>query len=273
MVVTHGFWPVRPGWPGRTRLGAADSRWCARWGFESPNSLMESLISQETFVSNEQEACEAGRMYKRCGCRDEATGRQRGARCPTLAEPGHGRWYFAVQVPGVDGRQVRVRRGGYASRAEAERACWEVRGLPSPQALVRTWTVRRWLEFWLSEVEGRLRPSTVRSYRTIVYQHLIPELGRERLSKLRTVQVQRTMDVISRRRVRDGRLISPGTVNRIRAVLRSALNEARRRGMIGQNPAWRLRLPDGARPHAVVWVLSVTEDADVLGVARRCACR
>jgi len=170
-----------------------------------------------------------------------------------LAEAGHGRWYFAVQVPGVDGRRARVRQGGYATRADAERACWQVQDLPGPQAQVRTWTVRRWLEFWLSEVQGRLRPSTVRSYRTIVYQHLIPQLGRERLSKLRTVQVQRAMDAISRQRVRDGRLISPGTVNRIRAVLRSSLNEARRRGMIGHNPAWRLRLPNGARPHAVVW--------------------
>jgi hypothetical protein len=42
-------------------------------------------------------------------------------------------------------------------------------GLPSSQAVARMWTVRRWLEFWLSEVEGRLRPSTLRSYRTIVY--------------------------------------------------------------------------------------------------------
>jgi integrase len=214
---------------------------------------MESLISRELRLRNERGPREGGRVYKRCGCRDGVTGRQLGVRCTRLGEDGHGRWYFAVQVPGMDGWRARVRQGGYATRAEAERACWEVQGLPGPQAQVRTWTVRRWLEFWLSEVEERLRPSTVRSYRTIVYQHLIPHLGRERLSKLHTRQVQRAMDAISHQRVRDGRLISPGTVNRIRAVLRSSLNEARRRGMIGHNPAWRLRLPNGARPHAVVW--------------------
>jgi hypothetical protein len=101
--------------------------------------------------------------------------------------------------------------------------------VPGPEAVAWTWTVRRWLEFWLSEVEERLRPSTVRSYRTIVYQHLIPRLGGQRLSKLRTAVVQRAMDMISRQQVRDGRLIAPGTVLRIRAVLRCALNEARRR--------------------------------------------
>ena len=100
-----------------------------------------------------------------------------GARCARL-EPSHGRWYFAVQLPGVDGKRTRVRRGGYASRAEAERACMELLRLPGPRAAARMWTVRRWLEFWLSEIEDRLCPSTVRSYRTIVYQHLIPHLGR-----------------------------------------------------------------------------------------------
>lgn len=196
---------------------------------------------------------EVGRVYRRCGCRSEVTGRQLGARCPLLVEPQHGRWYFAVQVCGVDGRRVRVRRGGFATRAEAERACWEVRQMPGPQAVARMWTVRRWLEFWLSEVEGRLRPTTVLNYRSIVYRYLIPRLGGQRLSKLRTRDIQRAMDAISRQRVRGGRLISPGTVNRIRAVLRSALSEARRQGFIGPNPAWRLRLPNGARPHPVVW--------------------
>jgi hypothetical protein len=215
---------------------------------------MESLNCKGVPLSYEQqETHEVGRVYKRCGCREEVGGRQRGARCFRLVEPSHGRWYLAVQLPGVDGRQTRIRRGGYASRAEAERACTELLLLPGPRAVARMWTVRRWLEFWVSEIEDRLRPSTVRSYRTIVHQHLIPHLGSERLSTLRTVRVQRAMDAVSRRRVRGGRLISAGTAHRIRAVLRSALAEARRQGVIGHNPAWRLRLPNGARPHAVVW--------------------
>src|SRR5438874_7552065 len=168
-----------------------------------------------------------------------------GARCPHRTEPGHGRWYFAVMVAGVDGRRVRVRRGGFATRAQAERACWDLLQLPGPQAVTRTWTVRRWLEFWLSEIDGQLRPTTVANYRWIVHRYLIPLLGGQRLGKLRTKQVQRAMDVICRQRVRTGRLISPGSVHRIRAVLRTALSEARRQGMIGHNPAWRLRLPSG----------------------------
>jgi len=50
-------------------------------------------------------------VFKRCGCADEQTGRQLAGRCPRLAEPGHGRWYYAVQVTTVGGRKARYRRG------------------------------------------------------------------------------------------------------------------------------------------------------------------
>ncbi|WP_442788551.1 hypothetical protein [Dactylosporangium sp. NBC_01737] len=78
---------------------------------------------------------------------------------------------------------------------------------------------------------------TVLNYRSIVERYLVPRLGWHRLSKLSTRDVQRAMDVIMRERVRGGRLISPASVHRIRAVLRSALSEARRQGMIGRNAA------------------------------------
>ena len=112
----------------------------------------------------------------------------------------------------------------------------ELVGVPSLQAMARTWTVRRWLEHWLVEMESRLRPSTLQAYRSVVRTHLIPQLGGLRISQLRVRTVQRAMDVIGRRTVRGGRLISGGTVHRIWAVLRSALSEARRQGLSDTTP-------------------------------------
>ena len=63
-----------------------------------------------------------GGVFRRCGCRDRVTGRQLNGRCERLVDPGHGRWYFAVQMSTLDGRRARVRRGGFGSLAEAERA-------------------------------------------------------------------------------------------------------------------------------------------------------
>jgi integrase len=116
------------------------------------------------------------------------------------------------------------------------------------------WAVHRFLEFWLSQIEGRLRPTTVANYRWISHEFLIPLLGSCRLSKLRTRDVQRAIDQVCRRTTaRTGRLVSPATVHRVHAVLRTALADARRLGMIGHNPAWRVRLPAGGRVYPVLW--------------------
>ncbi|MEH1125777.1 tyrosine-type recombinase/integrase [Micromonospora sp. CPCC 206061] len=160
-------------------------------------------------------------------------------------------------MPGPDGRQKRLRQGGFLTRVEAEQGLAEVLGLSGADAMAETWTVKRWLEYWLSLSEDRLRPSTLRAYRSVTRTHLIPWLGRFRVADLdgrRGVKtVQRAVDVISRKEVADGELIAPGTVHRIVAVLRSALSEARRQGLMATNAAWRLRLPRGARPQAVAW--------------------
>ncbi len=47
--------------------------------------------------------------------------------------------------------------------------------------------------------------------------------------------------------------LSPATLQRIRGVLRAALNGAIRRGLLTQNPARWAELPTGRRPRAVVW--------------------
>lgn len=211
-----------------------------------------------------------GRVYPRCGCRSSVTGQQVW-KCPRRGEPGHGSWYYAVQVTGPDGRRNRARKGGFASRSEAERAAWELLELPGPEAAARMWTVGRWLEFWLSEQESRLRPNTVINYRSIVRKHLIPALGGHRLNKLNTRDVQRAIDVIARRKVRGDRLISASSVNRVRAVLRSALSEARRQGMVGYNAAWGVRMPSGVRPHAVIWTEERIKEFEEFGIRPRVA--
>jgi hypothetical protein len=63
-----------------------------------------------------------GVIFKRCGCRDLASGRQLGRTCPQLAQGGHGSWYFHVSVTNLMGRRERVRRGGYPTRAAARQA-------------------------------------------------------------------------------------------------------------------------------------------------------
>jgi hypothetical protein len=62
-----------------------------------------------------------GSVYRRCGCRDKATGRLLGARCPGLRSREHGSWYFRADLPSATGERHRVRRGGFATQDAARR--------------------------------------------------------------------------------------------------------------------------------------------------------
>jgi integrase len=65
--------------------------------------------------------------------------------------------------------------------------------------------------------------------------------------------VQAAFTSITRCRAAAGHPLARGTLKRVHATLRAALNYAVSLGVIEDNPARLVRLPPGRRPHAVVW--------------------
>jgi integrase len=193
-----------------------------------------------------------GVIVKRCGCMQPGTRRRLGCRCPRLAERGHGSWYFHCSITMMFGRRERVRRGGYPTRRAAETARDELLEQSRAERTTQTWTVARWLRYWLSTKTG-IRPSTRRSYTEHVERHLIPHLGRVRLGELTGHHVAAMFTTLIAVQTRYGRPITPSTLHRIRATLRSALNGAIRDGLIRDNPARFVELPSPRRPQAQVW--------------------
>jgi len=63
-----------------------------------------------------------GAVLKRCGCRDPETKKRLERDCPRLQERRHGSWSFHCWVTTMFGGRERVRRGGYATRRDAEAA-------------------------------------------------------------------------------------------------------------------------------------------------------
>jgi hypothetical protein len=105
-----------------------------------------------------------GSTFKRCGCRDQRTGRQLGQRCPHLRERGHGSWYLAIELSAApDGRRRRVRLGGYATRAAARAALGRLSTPGQARGSVAGCTTGQWLVTWLAGRQS-LRPSARRSY-------------------------------------------------------------------------------------------------------------
>jgi integrase len=135
---------------------------------------------------------------------------------------GRRKYYYAPT------RQVAARRLAEAlKRQEA--------GLPLP--IVKQ-SLAAFLQRWLAEsVEPNVRPWTYKGYEVVVRVHLIPAIGRSDLQELTPQQVQAFLN----RKIADG--LSPKTVQSIRGVLRTALNEAMRWELVSRNVATLVRPP------------------------------
>lgn len=197
-----------------------------------------------------------GSVFRRCGCRDQATGRLLGARCPELRSRRHGTWYFSVELPSPAGDRRRVRRGGFASRQAAVAVLEALSGPglgPGPGL-----GTGEWLEWWLAS-RVSLRASTSRGYAAHVKGYLIPYLGGIPLEELSPADVQAMFTAIIRGDAALGRPVSAATLRRIHATLRAALNAAVRTGLIDANPGRRPELPAVPRPRPQAWTPALTE--------------
>jgi integrase len=94
------------------------------------------------------------------------------------------------------------------------------------------WTVAKWLTHWLENIATpTVRENTAAGYRVAVNVHLIPGLGAHRLEKLTPEHVEK----LTRRMQDNGS--APATAHQAHRTLRTALNEAMRRGHLTKNPA------------------------------------
>ena len=98
---------------------------------------------------------------------------------------------------------------------------------------------------WIDDkVANGLRPTTERSYRQHLRDHLVPRLGRLRLRDLRPGHVEAMLRTVN---------AGPSTVRRVHATLRSALSDAKRRRLVSYNAAVDVALPKAARPKVQPW--------------------
>ena len=92
-------------------------------------------------------------------------------------------------------------------------------------------TVGVWAEQWFTQRIGKWNPNTVESYRNLIYNHIIPGIGRAGLSDLTARRIQSFYRRLSQYGLKDR------SVWCIHLLLRRCLDEACREGQISVNPA------------------------------------
>ncbi|MFG2856068.1 tyrosine-type recombinase/integrase [Streptomyces mirabilis] len=152
-----------------------------------------------------------------------------------------GKWHGYVTV-GVkdDGRPDRrhVKRKTRADATKAVRELEKERDAGAVRKAGQTWTVESWLVHWVENIAAlHVSENTIDGYRVAVYHHLIPGLGAHRLTKLEPEHLERFY-----KKMQDNGSAA-GTAHQVHRTVRAALNEARRRRHLTENPATIAKAP------------------------------
>ena len=103
-------------------------------------------------------------------------------------------------------------------------------------------TVSQWLDIWVAEYLGGVKPNTVSSYKSTCNNHLKPNLGAVKLSALSAHMVQTLYNRLEKG-TNDKKGLSPKTIKNINGVLHKALQQAVKLGYIVNNAADAVELP------------------------------
>jgi integrase len=144
-----------------------------------------------------------------------------------------GKWIATLSLGYIDGRRKRKVFTGRTRREVAEKLTAAQHDLQQGLPVVtERQTMEQFLGRWLEDsVKPTVRPKTYHSYAQMTRLHIVPDLGRVELTKLSPQQVQAWLN----RKMSSG--LAPRTVSYMRSILRQALEQACRWGLVARNVA------------------------------------
>ncbi|MEU6984102.1 site-specific integrase [Streptomyces sp. NPDC046324] len=175
-----------------------------------------------------------------------------------------GKWHGRVTV-GIrdDGKPDRrhVERKTRAEVTEAVRELERQRDAKTVKKPGKAWTVKTWLTHWIENIAPLgVNENTMVGYGAAVRKHLIPGLGAHRLDRLKPEHIETFYASMQAKGSK------PATAHQAHRTFRTALNEAVRRGHLGQNPVQLAKAPrvreDEVEPYSVEEVRSLLRAAD-----------
>lgn len=172
----------------------------------------------------------------------------------------HGRVTVGVKDDGMPDRR-HVERKTQAEVITAVRELEKQRDAGAVRKPGKPWTVKAWLTHWLENITPPpvVKPTTYSAYRAAVNVHLIPGIGAHRLDKLEPEHLERLYTKMQHNGSK------PATAHQAHRTVRTALNEAIRRGHLVRNVASLAKAPriteEEIEPYSVQEVQRLLEEA------------
>lgn len=168
-------------------------------------------------------------------------------------------WYVVVSVE-EGGRRVRRWHSGYPTRAAAEKGLRDILGRLERGEYVGPdrQTISVFLDAWMLHHETQVRANTAQTDRHMLAAWVLPHVGEKRLQSLSPADLAALYARLRRSGRRDGRGLSPKSVQNIHRVMHRALEDAVRWGLIPRNPAASAR-PSAKPQHREMAVWTAAE--------------
>ena len=105
-------------------------------------------------------------------------------------------------------------------------------------------TLGEWLDQWLNDIAGTIRPATLIRYRGTVENHIRPKLGNKIISQVTPKDIQRLYDKLAQSgNLHTGAGLSGETIYGIHGMLHEALQAAQQTHLIASNPTEQVTVP------------------------------
>lgn len=157
----------------------------------------------------------------------------------TIRQRSDGRWEARYTIGRDSGTGKQIQKSVYGDtqkevRQKLQQVCTDIdNGIYTEPSKL---TVAGWLDIWLDEYIGNLKPVTAQLYRDRVRLHIKPYIGAVKLTVLTTPAIQKMYNTLCG-------IIASGTVVNIHAILHKALQQAVKIGYIRYNPSDGCTLP------------------------------
>ncbi|SCK05855.1 tyrosine-type recombinase/integrase [Streptomyces sp. WMMB 322] len=156
-------------------------------------------------------------------------------------------WSYVVNVydPKL-GKSKPTWVGGFDSEDEAKAARDKARVQAREGSYVRRnrITVAEYLSEWIDLHAVEVKPRTLSGYRWIIKQYVVPNIGGLPIQDVRPATITRLYTKLREQGGRNGRPLSPGTINHVHTVLRKAFRDAVDvEELLSRNPVERAKRP------------------------------
>lgn len=167
-----------------------------------------------------------------------------------------GGYGYRVDLPPdpATGNRRQVQRQGFRTKKEAERALGDrLLEIRSGTAVTpSTDDLGAFLDEWLLGQRTRLKETTWESYRVVV-ERIRARIGKVKLQALTPLDLERFYRLLVEEGGSKGQPLSAKTVRNTHTVIRKALSDAERLGLIPRNPAAAARPPSADRKEQRTW--------------------